>query len=76
VQAVLKPRLQRLLAYRLQGSPDLPLEALDAMQLARVEPELLDFMQRQEEVGLWARFRYRRQRDDAVLEALRRLEAL
>jgi hypothetical protein len=76
VQAVLKPRLQRLLAYRMHGTPDVPLEALDTARLAQVEPALLDFIQRQENVGVWARFRYRRQRDEDVHEALRRLEAL
>jgi hypothetical protein len=76
VQTILKPRLRRLLVYRLGGTLDTPLEALDDMQLARVEPALLDFLRRQEPVGVWARFRYRRQRDDDVLEALQRLEAL
>ena len=76
VQAVLKPRLRRLLAYRLNGTPDLPLEAMDTERLARVEPALLDFIQRQEDVGVWARFRRRRQRDEDVHDALRRLEAL
>ena len=76
VQTVLKPRLRRLLAYRLSGTLDLPLEALDDMQLSQVDPALLEFIRRQEPVGLWARFRYRRQRDDEVLDALRRLEAL
>jgi hypothetical protein len=76
VQTVLKPRLRRLLAYRLSGTPDTPLEALDDTQLSQVDPALLAFIRRQEPVGLWARFRYRRQRDDDVLDALRRLEAL
>jgi hypothetical protein len=76
VQAVLKPRLRRLLVYRLSGNPDMALEALDDVQLARVEPALLGFLQRQEPVSIWARFRYRRQRSADVLEALRRLEAL
>jgi len=76
VQTVLKPRLQRLLVYRLNGSPDIPLEALDDMQLTQVEPALLDFLRRQEPTGLWARLRYRRRRVDDVIEALRRLEAL
>jgi hypothetical protein len=76
VQAVLKPRLRRLLAYRLSGAPDVPLEALDSTQLAQVDPALLDFIQRQERVGVWARFRDRRQRDEDILAALRRLEAL
>ncbi len=76
VQAVLKPRLRRLLAYRLNGTPDLPLECLDTARVAQVEPALLDFIQRQEDVGVWARFRHRRQRDADVHDALRRLEAL
>jgi hypothetical protein len=76
VQAVLKPRLRRILAYRLNGTPDLPLESLDAARLAQVEPALLDFIQRQEDVGVCARFRHRRQRDADVHDALRRLEAL
>jgi hypothetical protein len=76
VQTVLKPRLRRLLVFRLAGTPDMPLEAMDEMQLAQVDPALLAFIRRQEPVGLWARFRYRRQRADDVLDALRRLEAL
>jgi hypothetical protein len=76
VQTVLKPRLRRLLVYRLNGVADLPLEALDTGRLAQVEPALLDFIQRQEDVGVWARFRYRRQRDEDVRDVLRRLEAL
>jgi hypothetical protein len=76
VQMVLKPRLRRLLVYRLSNTPDVPLEALDDLQLAKVEPDLLDFLRRREPVGLWARFRYRRQRGRDVLDALRRLEAL
>lgn len=76
VQNVLKPRLRRLLAYRLSGSPDVPLEALDEGQLAQVEPALLEFLQRQEPEGIWVRFRDRQQRVDEVLAALRRLEGL
>ena len=76
VQTVLKPRLRRLLAYRLNGTPDVPLEAIDAARLAQVEPTLLDFIQRQEDVGVWARIRYRGQRDQDVRDALRCLEAL
>src|SRR5919108_2487350 len=64
VQAVLKPRLRRLLAYRLHGTPEMPLEAMDAEQLAQVEPALLDFIRRQEHVGIWARFRHRPRRDE------------
>jgi hypothetical protein len=76
VQTVLKPRLRRLLVYRLGGTPDMPLEAMDDAQLAQIDPALLDFIRRQEPLGIWARFRYRRQRDTDVLDALRRLEAL
>jgi hypothetical protein len=76
VQTVLKPRLQELLAYRLSGSVDVPLEALDDLQLAQVDPALLDFLRRQDSAGLWARYRYRRRRVYDVLDALRRLEAL
>jgi hypothetical protein len=76
VQLVLKPRLRRLLVYRLNGNADMPLEALDNTQLARIEPALLDFLRRQEPMGVWARFRYRRQRSYDVLNALRQIEAL
>jgi hypothetical protein len=61
---------------RLGGSSDMPLEALDDVQLAQVDAALLAFLRRQEPVGLWARLRYRRQREDDIFEALRRLEAL
>jgi hypothetical protein len=76
VEAVLKPRLQRLLAYRLSGTPDVPLETLDSTRLAMLEPAVLDFIRRREPTSLWARYRYRRQRAHDVLEALRRIEAL
>lgn len=76
VETVLKPRLQRLLLYRLSGTVDIPLEALDTMQLALLEPAVLDFIRRREPTGLWARCRYRRQRVHDVLETLRRIEAL
>jgi hypothetical protein len=76
VQTVLKPRLRRLLVHRLGGSSDTPLEAIDDAQLAQVDTALLGFLRRREPVGLWARFRYRRQREDDILDALRRLEAL
>jgi hypothetical protein len=76
VQMVLKPRLQRLLVHRLHGGPDVPFEMLDDTRLAQVEPRLLDFLRRQEPTGLWARYRYRRQRLDDILETLRHLEAL
>jgi hypothetical protein len=52
------------------------MEDLDPARLAQVDPALLDFIQRQEDGGVWARFRYRRQRDADVRDALRRLEAL
>jgi hypothetical protein len=76
VQMVLKPRLRRLLVHRLHGMQDIPFEALDDAQLAQVEPKLLDFLRRQEPTGLRARYRYRRQRSNDVLESLRHLEAL
>jgi hypothetical protein len=76
VEAVLKPRLQRLLVYRLSGRLDDPLGGLDTMQLARLEPAVFDFLQRQEPTGLWAKWRYRRQRLHDVLDTLRRIEAL
>lgn len=76
VQVVLKPRLQRVLAYRLTGTPDVPLETLDPVHLSQVEPDLLAFLQRQEATGLLARYRYRWQRAHDVLEALRRIEGL
>jgi hypothetical protein len=76
VQAVLKPRLQRVLAYRLTGAPDASPEALDPARLSRVHPTLLDFLQRHEATGVWAKYRYRWQRVREVLEALRHLEGL
>jgi hypothetical protein len=76
VQNVLKPRLRRLLAYRLSGSANLPFEALDDAQLAQIEPALMEFLQRRELTGMWARWRDRRQRVDAVLTALRHIEGL
>ena len=76
VQTILKPRVRRLLVYRLSGSLDMPLEALDDAQLARVDPRLLEFLRRQEPVGLWARFCHRQQRDEDVAAALRCIEAL
>lgn len=76
VQNVLKPRLRRLLAYRLSGSPDVPLEALEDTQLVQVEPALLEFLERREPMDIAARFRDRRQRVDDVLAALRHLEGM
>ncbi|HEY5868678.1 MAG TPA: hypothetical protein VI542_24485 [Candidatus Tectomicrobia bacterium] len=76
VQMVLKPRLQRLLMHRLQGTPEATLEGLDAHQRAQVDPELLAFLQRREPIGLWARFGCRGQRLSDVNDSLRQLEAL
>jgi hypothetical protein len=76
VQMVLKPRLRRLLVHRLHGMQDIPFEALDDAQLVQIEPKLLDFLRRQEPIGLRARYGYRRRRLNDVLESLRQLEAL
>ena len=76
VQEVLKPRWQRLLAYRLSGAVDVPLDALDVARLARLDPTLLAFFQRAEATGLWARIRQRQRRVDDVLTVLRQLEGL
>jgi hypothetical protein len=76
LQDVLKPRLRQLLVYRLHGTLETPLEALDATRLARVEPAVLDFLQRHEATSVWAKYRYRRRRVQDVLTALRHLEAL
>ena len=76
VQEVLKPRLRQLVVYRVSGMPDMPLQALDAMHLAPLDPVLLHFLQRQEETGLWARYCQRQRRVDAVLEMLQRVERL
>ncbi len=76
VQDVLKPRLQQIVAYRLDGSLDRPFEELDTSQLARVNPALLDFLSRREPTGLWATYRYRSQRLHDVLAALQYVEAL
>jgi hypothetical protein len=76
LQEVLKPRLQRLLMYRLSGSPDTPLDTLDATRLAHIEPAVVEMLQRREATGLWARYRLRRQRLRDVLITLRHLETL
>ncbi len=76
VQEVLKPRLHRLLVYRVNGALDVPADGLEDIALAQVDQTLLDFLRRREATGLWAKYRYRRQRVDDVLEALKRLEAL
>jgi len=76
LQDVLKPRLRQLLVYRVSGALDTPLEALDIARLARIEPAVLDFLQRREATGLWARYRHRQQRVQDVLVVLRHLEVL
>jgi hypothetical protein len=52
------------------------LETLSASQLAHLDPTLLDFLQRPEATGLWARYCRRQQRVDTVVEMLQRVEAL
>jgi hypothetical protein len=76
VQTVLKPRLRRLLMHRLQLPLETAIEALDERQKAQVDPQLLEFLRRQEPTGLWTRYGGRRQRFDEVSDSLRRLEAL
>jgi hypothetical protein len=76
VQEVLKPRLRHLITFRVSGVPDMEMEALTASQLAHLDPILLDFLQRPEATGLWARYCQRQQRVDTVLEILQRIEAL
>ena len=76
VQEVLKPRLRHLVTFRVSGVPDMGLEALTTSQLAQLDPVILDFLQRPEATGLWARYSQRQQRVDTVLEILQRVEAL
>jgi hypothetical protein len=76
LEDVLKPRLRQLLAYRVSGLLEVPFEALDTPQLAHVDPAVVAFLQRREATGLWARYRYRRQRVHNVLAVLRSFEAL
>jgi len=76
VQEVLKPRLRHLITFRVRGVPDMELEALNASQLAQLDPILLDFLQCPEATGLWARYCQRQRRVDTVLEILQRVEAL
>ena len=54
----------------------MPFEDLDAAQLARVDPDLLDFLAREEATSVWAAYRYRDQRLHNVLAALQRLEVV
>jgi len=76
VQEVFKPRLQQLVVYRLTGMPALPVDVLDAAQLARLNPLLRQFLQRQENIGLWARCCQRQRRVDTVLAMLQCIEGL
>ncbi len=76
VQEVLKPRLRHLITFRVSGVPDMELEALNASQLAQLDPILLDFLQCPEATGLWTRYCQRQRRVDTVLEILQRVEAL
>ena len=76
VQEVLKPRLRHLIAFRVSGVAETEPEALTASQLAPLEPILLDFLQRPEATGPWARYCQRQRRVDTVLEILQRVEEL
>lgn len=77
VQDVLKPRLLQLLVYRISGVPDLPLDAVNtALQHVNLDPRVVTFLQSHEATGLWARYRYRRQRRQHVLATLRQIESL
>ena len=76
VQEVLKPRLRQLVLYRVSGVPDGSLEGLNALQRTQLDPVLLDFLQRPEATGLWARYSQRQRRVDTLLEILQRLEEL
>jgi hypothetical protein len=76
VQEVLKPRLRQLVIYRVSGVPDMPLQGLDEVHLAPLDPVLRHFLQAQEATGLWARYCQRQRRVDTVLEMLQRVERL
>ena len=76
VQEVLKPRLRQLVLYRVSGVSDASLEALNVLQRAQLDPVLLNFLQRLEATGLWARYSQRQQRVDTLLEILQRVEEL
>jgi len=62
--------------FRVSGVSDMVLEALNASQLVRLDPVILDFLQRPEATGLWARYSQRQRRVDTLLEILQRVEAL
>ena len=76
VQEVLKPRLRQLVMFRVSGVSDMLLEALNASQLARLDPVILDFLQRPEATWLLARYSQRQWRVNTVVEILQRIEAL
>jgi hypothetical protein len=76
LQDVLKPRLGQLLAYRISGTPEASLATLTPLQLARLDPAILDFLQCHNAATLWAKYCCRRQRLQDVLAILRRLEAV
>lgn len=76
VQEVLKPRLLRLLQYRLTGRTDPPEAPADLAALALRDPILAAFFQGQEPTHLWATYCGRQRRVDTLLDVLQRLEAL
>jgi hypothetical protein len=76
LQEVLKPRLQQLLAYRVWGLPSAPAEALAAAAVTSVDPAVVQFLQRREPSGLWARYTKRQRRVQDVLATLQRFETL
>lgn len=76
LQEVLKPRLERLLAYRAWGMPQGSLAAVEESQMAHLDPALVQFLQRREPSGWWATYTHRRQRVKDVLHTLQRLETL
>jgi len=76
VQEVLKPRLRHLITFRVSGALSMDFAELNASQLAQLDPVVLDFLQRPEATGLWARYVQRQQRVDTVLDILQRVEAL
>jgi hypothetical protein len=77
VQDVLKPRLRQLLVYRVSSALDLPPDAVNAiLRHSSIDPRVATFLQSDEATGLWARYRYRRQRLQYVLATLRQIESL
>lgn len=76
LEEVLKPRLRRLLVYRIRGGIDKSLETLDATHKAQLDPAVLDFLCRYDNTGLWVKYWHRQKRLQDVLKVLRYLEAL